>query len=285
MKMDEQKKVRVTMNQYPQHEKKHDLEHYLTPKKSNPKSSFLTFNGRTMLAKMVKPILLAVFLGVIFGAGLIYYFSDLSPDAVPVTTVDQDDEESNEQQSSGEGEENGEAFSKPSTEYEVIQFGLFSSQENADELVQDKLKPNSIPAIVQEDGGQYYVISHLVSEEAEKSSVTDWLESTGLVYMEDFFYKSWGFDRVSLNVEGEPLNWLNEGLSIIESGESQNDETWRNELESWLSKRPSQYEEASRLNQVNNLLGELSNEEDDAQSDFIQHTILLNLHLFYTNLS
>lgn len=61
------------MNQDNQNHKRHDLEYYLTPK-TKIAVIFLTFNRNSAMAKMVKPILLAVLLGVLFGAGLIYYF-------------------------------------------------------------------------------------------------------------------------------------------------------------------------------------------------------------------
>ncbi|WP_279401600.1 SPOR domain-containing protein [Piscibacillus salipiscarius] len=91
---------------------------------------------------MVKPILLAVLLGVLFGAGLIYYFSDLTPDTLPAATTETDDEEPSSDEPVGEQAVSGSTLSKPASAFEVIQFGMFSNQANAEELIQKNYNLN-----------------------------------------------------------------------------------------------------------------------------------------------
>ncbi|MGP4071381.1 hypothetical protein ACTWQB_02375 [Piscibacillus sp. B03] len=282
--MDEHKKVRVTVNQENQSNKKHDLEYYLTPKNKKSQSSILGFHSRSNLSKMMKPVLLAVLLGVLFGAGLIYYFSDLTPDALPATTTEVDEEEEPSSEPNNNEQQSGETLSKPGQVYEVVQFGLFSSKENADELISDSLQPNAVPATVQEQNGQFYVISHLISSESEKDAITDWLESNDLVYMENFFYKSWSFDAVNVDVNESNLEWLNEGITLIEKGES-GDQNWESDLQTWFSQQPPDYEQSAKLQEISELLTKLGDSSDLTQQSFIKNTIILNMHLFYSNLA
>ena len=94
--MEEERKVRVAITKsddYDDQQKKHDLEHFLTPKqKKRP-----TFQ-KIELTKWLKPILFAIVLGLVFGAGLMYFFSDYTADdptgseGQPVSNVTNDDE-------------------------------------------------------------------------------------------------------------------------------------------------------------------------------------------------
>ncbi|MFD2637562.1 SPOR domain-containing protein [Piscibacillus salipiscarius] len=281
--MDEQKRVRVTMNQDNQNHKRHDLEYYLTPKNKKSQSSFLTFNRNSAMAKMVKPILLAVLLGVLFGAGLIYYFSDLTPDTLPAATTETDDEEPSSDEPVGEQAVSGSTLSKPASAFEVIQFGMFSNQANAEELIQKKLQPQSIPATIQEQNGQFYVISHLISSESEKSSITDWLESNDLVYMEHFFYKSWNVEALNVKVNDQNIDWYNQGLTLL--SETEMDEAWMEQLNAWVNNKPGELQETNKLNKITTLKDQLADANDETHKEFIRKTILLNLHLFYTNLA
>ncbi|TFB24937.1 hypothetical protein E3U55_00670 [Filobacillus milosensis] len=279
--MDEHNKVRVTMNQQSNYNKKHDLENFLTPKNKQHSYS-LTFRGRSMFGKMVKPILLAVLLGGIFGAGLIYFFSDLTPDAVPVTSVDDDEEvqdQTNDEVRTGE-------LKLPGNTFEVIQFGLFSTEENANDLNETLLIPNSIPAVVQEQSGQFFVISHVITSEIEKESITNFLESKGLVYMTDFFYKKWNYSTSTVAVSDEEKNWLNEGLTILnEYSNSANNRNWMNQTQEWLNDTKESYQNNDHINNMRENLTNFQNTTNENIQQFHERNTLLNLYLFFANLN
>ncbi|RPF55470.1 hypothetical protein [Aquisalibacillus elongatus] len=281
--MDERKKVRVTMNQNNESDQKHDLEYFLTPKGNSKKFGN---SGRIMLPKILKPIMLALLLGVIFGAGIIYFFSDMTPgaeDDVPVSTVGDDDEE-NDSNEEGNEDSSSTTFEKAAEAYDVIQFGVFSNRANADELVSDSLNPLSVPAVVQEENGQFLVISHLVLSEQNKDDITNWFESNDLVYMDDFFYKTWNFDAVQLDVSENEFTWLNEGKSLIESVQSGIDKSWVDEVNAWLDQQPKAYQNSESLEQIKQLTTEAENTNQTLRTIY-QHTILLNMHIFYDSLA
>ncbi|GEL77450.1 hypothetical protein [Tenuibacillus multivorans] len=284
--MDEHKKVRVTMNQQSTNHKKNDLEYFLTPKSSkNSKPSF--FRGRSMYGKMVKPVVFAVILGVVFGAGLIYFFSDLTPSAIPVASVDDEENQAEEEGNDGEqSTENPLAFNIPGKTHDVIQFGVFSSAENAREFIQTLLSPHAIPAVVQENNGQFFIISHLIYSESEKNQITEWLESKDLIYMEDFLYKSWSFNPVEAQVSEEEQAWLEQGLDLIEAYQNSDSiDNWVADSLAWIDERPEAYRNNQKLIQAHELLADIQGGLDSQLQNFYTHTTLLNLQLFFSNIA
>ena len=242
--MDEERKVRVAIT----HDKKqnqssrHDLEHYLTPKK-NRKPSF----QKQDLLGWLKPVLFAIVIGLIFGVGLMYYFSDFTADepsgsngeqALPVTTEEED-----------ETEENGQAsFSMTPQHFKLIQYGLFSTEENAMEHLSMHKETVGLPAFIIQRDQSYYVVGGYLSSGDEETQAISWLEDQGLVRLEDFLTKEWQLSQEGFQATEEEKAWLDSGLALIETNSFTMD-SWSG----WVQSMPQSLENQRYVSAIQEL--------------------------------
>lgn len=266
--MEEERKVRVAITKsddYDDQQKKHDLEHFLTPKqKKRP-----TFQ-KIELTKWLKPILFAIVLGLVFGAGLMYFFSDYTADdptgseGQPVSNVTNDDESND-----AEGKSN---FAIGEQQFQLIQYGIFSSTDNAEEHVTSIQQTYDVPAIYVENEGQYFVVGGYITSSEQESQSIEWLENRGLVRLEDFLVKNWQLPAVRMQVSENDQSWLEAGEALI-------DNFSKGDFQQWVQEMPGRFESnpyAARLTQ-------LINESGDRFMD--EKTMQLSLAFFLAELS
>ncbi|MGM8214249.1 hypothetical protein ACLIA0_01625 [Bacillaceae bacterium W0354] len=283
--MDEHKKVRVTMNQHNQsnQHKKHDLEYVLTPK--NNKSNLFKSSKQKMFSKLLKPILFAVLLGAIFGVGFVYFFSDLTPQSVPVFSSD-DDREKNEDKPNEDKPNESETEDQKTTVFErsaltkdIIQFGIFSTNENAFEHAKT-LKNQHIPTVIHEHQGQYYVLSMMVNSESERETVTKWLENQGLEYMVDFMFKPWNFKSVQADVNENELQWLEKGENLISSSNESQSE-WMSQVKTWADEAPERYKNNYYVGNIQSTINQFNHQSEQINQSMYANTVRLNIQLLF----
>ncbi len=281
--MDEHKKVRVTVNrdEQPSPSKKHELEYFLTPKQKKSQGNFMSSN-KPVLNKLFKPIAFAVILGVIFGLGFIAFFSDLNPadntDSAPV--FNEDEEEDEEVTDTETPAESGEQFERTNETFEVIQYGIFSTNDNARELSQSLLQ-QTVPTIIHEEEGQYYVLSMVDLQPYNRDEVTNWLEAREYEYMNDFLYKDWQINDVLIEGSEAEINWLQEGDALITA--EMTGSVWLEEVSGWLNEAPERFENDAYLNNLTNLVNQFEQQITENELPIYLNTVKLSLLLFFEN--
>ncbi|WP_188206291.1 hypothetical protein [Alkalibacillus aidingensis] len=277
--MDEQKKVRVMLNQQSNNNRhSHDLEKILTPKKKKKGLGGLS-NQKGSSVKILRAVILAIVLGSLFGFSMMYFFADISGDQQPptATPVDSNEEQEEETNEDNEGAETTALeIELPTTE--VVQLGMFSTEENAVEF-QDELA--HLPSVITDDEEYYYLLTSLLPTDQSKDLAVEFLESEGLEKNEDYLVKSWSFTNVEIEETDEVNTWLMEGQDIIHSDDLSDE--WLAQSEEWLSQVPSSFENNPYLHQANVIVNRL---EQDDESSFVlgQQTLLLCFYLFFDSI-
>nr|WP_289036785.1 hypothetical protein [uncultured Allobacillus sp.] len=265
--MEEERKVRVAITKsddYDDHQKKHDLEHFLTPKqKKKPPLQNMK------LSKWLKPILFAIVLGLVFGAGLMYFFSDYTADdpaesgGQHVSNVTNDDESDD-----AEGNSN---FTMGGQQFQLIQYGIFSSTDNAKEHMASIQQTYGVPVFYVEKEGQYYVVGSYITSSEQESQSIDWLENKGLVRLEDFLVKDWQLAAVEAQVSDGEQSWLEKGEALIGSFSKE-------DFRQWVQEMPDRFKTSPYADQ----LSQLTNGSSD---DFMtEKTMQLCLSFFLAEL-
>ncbi|GEN45810.1 hypothetical protein [Alkalibacillus haloalkaliphilus] len=274
--MDERKKVRVTINQDDSKDhRSHDLEKVLTPKSKG----IHNFSGKKKFSvTILRAVILAVALGTLFGFAMMYFFdlsTDQTPVGTPVETIGTQDDDGEEGTNGGTSDQgDSTVFQTDLSTHEVIQLGVFSSEQNAREL---QLHLDFVPSVVTEDNGQYVLLTSLLRSSSVEEEVMNYFESNGLERNEDYISKTWAFSSEEVEVPDGVYEWLNQGEELIHETELNGE--WRDRVEDWLSQLPNHYSDHNYLDEAINIITDQPSNESE---QLLQNqTLLLAIYLFY----
>ncbi|MET3682548.1 hypothetical protein ABID56_000629 [Alkalibacillus flavidus] len=270
--MEERKKIKVAIHQHDNQQSKHQYEPVMTPRTSKSTK----YNLKKW--SIIKSALLALVLGAVFGIGILYYFDMTTPPTsdeatAPVASNDESDELDQSEPASTDT-----STTYSGGVYDVVQLGVFSTEENANSL---KRSRDMIPSIVTERDGNYYVLASLIHPSQSKQEIIDGLNNVGLTENEGYYVTSWTFDDSQISSDHAALSWLEEGLSLLEPDTLS--EQWEEDVTTWLGNYPTSMSDDKLLNQAINIV----TMSDDGDRDTSMHraTLLLTLHLLYDSIS
>ncbi|WP_027963563.1 hypothetical protein [Halalkalibacillus halophilus] len=265
--MDKQRKVRIMIDEKHQNQKKQkkEIESVLTPIRPIP-NNYVNPKKKSLSA-FIKAGILALILGSVFGFGMMYIFSDLSPGASPEPSVP----------SSGVGEEE-ETNSTPSSiinseaaEVPVVQLGLFSSKDNAIVLQENF---NDFPTVIIEEEANYYLVT---ASSEENTTIEEKLTELNLEKNEDFIFKDWLTESNDIQPQAQE-EWLKEGIDLASQNVGSTNE-FKEEIDEWISRAPSEFSDNDYLEQLQNKLSMEENYQEVFQP-FVVGTGQLLIQLF-----
>lgn len=194
-----------------------------------PKKKTTHFNRKTniKLNRTVKQIILAASSALLIGIsfGFITLYMSKQAEQQPATILNEatvEDEKAN-----------GNTIELESVNAYVVQGGLFSARENADNAGK-KFEPAQVPTFVWEREGEYYLLAGIFSNEQVAKKQSKKMNDEGI----DVFVKQWETTSKSVSIGESDVSFLkamielwNESLQLIDSGENIQFAKWEEVLD------------------------------------------------------
>jgi len=159
-----------------------------------------------------KPILTAgisaIMIGTIMGMIMIHLFTNLADAGEPedhtavTSTLPKEDEQTKEEEDEGNNEKEGQAVLSGMNAY-VLQAGVFSNQENADDSAKEYDKAGFITVIWERDE-QYYVLVGISETKDKGIDVAEEVGSNDL----DIYVKEWMTEKSQAKLDKSEEQWI-----------------------------------------------------------------------------
>ncbi|KGX89202.1 SPOR domain-containing protein [Pontibacillus litoralis] len=223
----------------------------------------LTAGMKRMFLASISAVLVGVFLGLL----MIRIFAGgdgqqmVGEDQGVVIPADSEDQAS---------EAIKQAYSFPAVNLLVVQAGVFSTKDKAENWQQD-MDEQGIETYIWPRDEQYYLLAGVASSENQASNIVDEIQNQGF----DAFVKEWSVQGGEKQVEKKEGDWVAAGMdhwSMLVEEANEMDESVMGEMTTWIESRPSEVTESTSF-LIANMEKLLNAAQAGGQEEIQQHLL------------